>query len=102
MFETKRYLFIHFSGGTVYIISSTVFCFVLPGIVIIASHVCILHQVRQAGQMFSNRAARGKQSSEAEMQLIRVLLSFFVFSRNLLIFSMTTASLKMDLHSHYS
>ncbi len=71
-YVTKQFPFL-FSGATVYIISVMVFCFVLPGAVIVASHAAILHQVRRAGHMFSNRATRGKQSSEAEIQLIRVL-----------------------------
>lgn len=72
-FNQINFYFTFLTGAAVFIIIVTVFCFVLPGVVIIASHAAILHQVRRAGHMFSNRATRGKQSSEAEIQLIRVL-----------------------------
>lgn len=60
-------------GDRSYILAVSVCCVFFPTLVIVASHICILLQIRRTGQMFSNKAA-GKQSSKAEIQFIRVIL----------------------------
>lgn len=50
---------------------ASIFCVIMPTIVIVISHWGILRQIRRAGQMFLDKSV-GKQCDKAEIQFIRV------------------------------